>query len=81
MVLNLFDDEPRPDIVGPVKHGPLGFNHRATIHDIDYMYQAEEWLEEVKGLDRSVVRAELYGDDGRTLRRWRLEENRWKPVL
>jgi len=77
MDLYYFDDEVRPDIEGPLKHGKLGFNHCGTTRDLDYLYQAEMWLEEVKEVNPTVVRAELYIGNI-VMRRWHLENGQWK---
>jgi hypothetical protein len=79
MDLHYFDDEVRPDIEGPLKHGILGFNHCGTTRNLDYLYQAEMWLEEVKDLNPAVVRAELHAGK-MVVRRWRLENGQWVVV-
>lgn len=79
MDLHYFDGENRQDTEGPVRHGPLGFNHCGTTRGIDYTYQAEMWLEEILVSHPEVVRAELHAG-GRILRRWVLEDGRWMVV-
>ncbi len=81
MKLHYFDNEVRPDIEGPLRHGLLGFNHCGTTRNIDYLYQAEMWLEDVRASHPEVVRAELHSEHGVLLRRWVLENGCWEVVL
>lgn len=81
MKLHYFDNEVRPDIEGPLKHGPLGFNHCGTTKNIDYLYQAEMWLEDVRDSHPEIVKAELHSERGILLRRWILKNGCWEIVL
>ena len=77
MKLHFFDDEVRPDIIGPLQHGPLGFNHCGS-SSVDSFYQAQVTLEYATLENSTVVRAELHASDGEVLRRWVLKRGRWE---
>lgn len=79
MRVHFFDGQAeRPDIIGPVQHGPLGFDHCGSV-PVDYFYQAEMWRDEVRSLDPSVIRCEVH-EDGEKIAEWRWTGEAWERV-
>lgn len=65
--LNLFDGTHGP--LGPGrKHGPLGYDHAGRV-EVDYLYQAEQYMIEMPEINPEVVRAELHRG-GAVVARW-----------
>lgn len=78
MKVHFFDGQvTRPNIIGPVKHGELGFDHCGSV-SVDYFYQAEMWRDEVRSLDSTVIRCEVHNDDGVKIAEWRWDGSTWR---
>lgn len=76
MMVHFFDNtpaEPGED------HGPLGPTHCGSV-PVDYEYQAEQWVMDVRDINSSVVRVELHQDDGAVLRKWEYTDNSWREL-
>lgn len=75
MKVHFFDDTPaKPG----EKHGSLGPTHCGSV-SVDYEYQADMWVDEVRDLNSSVVKAELHvGDE--VIKRWEYSNGTWNIV-
>lgn len=55
--MKLYLHDNTPAAVGE-KHGERGPTHMGTIHDLDYEYQAEQWVIDLEKDDLAIVRIE-----------------------
>ena len=79
MIVNFFDaNTKRPDIIGPVQHGVLGFDHCGSV-PVDYFYQAEMWRDDVRNFNSTVIRCEVH-DGGVKIAEWKWDGTTWRKA-
>ena len=80
MRVHFFDAQTeRPDIIGPVQHGELGFDHCGSV-PVDYPYQAEQWRNDIRDLEPSVIRCEFHDDSGVKIAEWKWDGTTWRKA-